>query len=98
VADIDNQPVKIKSKNFVMWWIRFKAYAKVQKFSQALATTQEADVPVSQEESVTRQVKLLTIMNKHYQIWQWCSLQQRLWSIFTRQEVQNGQMGFHATS
>jgi hypothetical protein len=38
MADTDNQPVKIplfdgKSKNFVMWWITFKAYAKVQMFS-----------------------------------------------------------------
>jgi hypothetical protein len=30
-----------KSKSFMMWWIRYKAYAKVQRFSQALATTQE---------------------------------------------------------
>jgi hypothetical protein len=46
MVDSDSNTVKIplsdgKSKSFMMWWIRLKAYAKVQRFSQALAATQE---------------------------------------------------------
>jgi hypothetical protein len=35
-------------KNFVMWWTRFKAYGKVQQFSQALQETPEAALPATQ--------------------------------------------------
>jgi hypothetical protein len=77
MADYEGKTVRIppfdgKNKNFVMWWIRFKAYAKVQKFSQALATTQEADLPVMQKNltgvllGIKRQLKLWNVMNKHY--------------------------------
>jgi hypothetical protein len=55
MADSDSKTVKIplfdrKSKSFMMWWIRFKAYAKVQRFSQALASTQETNLPALQED------------------------------------------------
>jgi hypothetical protein len=39
-----------KKKNFVMWWTRFKAYAKVQKFAQALGETPEAALPADQDD------------------------------------------------
>jgi hypothetical protein len=56
MADNDSKMVKIplfngKSKGFMLWWIQFKSYAKVQKFSQALAVKQEADLPVLQEDA-----------------------------------------------
>jgi hypothetical protein len=40
-----------KKKNFVMWWTRFKAYAKVQKFDKALGETEERDLPDSADEA-----------------------------------------------
>jgi hypothetical protein len=40
-----------KKKNFVTWWTRFKAYAKVQKFDKALGETEEPDLPDSAEDS-----------------------------------------------
>jgi hypothetical protein len=54
MADNDSRTVRIplfdgKSKGFVLWWIRFKAYAKERKFSQALGSTPEKDLPVMQE-------------------------------------------------
>jgi hypothetical protein len=59
MADNNSKTVRIplfdrKSKGFVLWWIRFKvqANAKEQKCSQALATTQEKDLPVLQEDAV----------------------------------------------
>jgi hypothetical protein len=53
MADATDKTVKIplfdgKNKNFVMWWTRFKAYSKVQKFAQALGETAENDLPDSQ--------------------------------------------------
>jgi hypothetical protein len=55
MADNDSKMVRIplfdgKSKGFVLWWIRFKAYAKECKFSQALGTTPEKDLPALQED------------------------------------------------
>jgi hypothetical protein len=54
MADATDKTVKIplfdgKNKNFVMWWTRFKAYAKVQKFAQALGETPEAALPADQD-------------------------------------------------
>ena len=40
-----------KSKNFVIWWTRFKAYAKEKQFSQALGERKEADLPNTQEDA-----------------------------------------------
>jgi hypothetical protein len=40
-----------KNKNFVMWWIQFKAYKKVQKFHQALEVTPETNLPVRQNDA-----------------------------------------------
>jgi hypothetical protein len=40
-----------KKKNFVMWWTRFEAYAKVQMFDKALGETEEEDLPDSAEEA-----------------------------------------------
>lgn len=39
-----------------MWWVRFKAYAKVSGFDKALKTTIEPDMPASQadEESLDK--------------------------------------------
>jgi hypothetical protein len=56
MADNNSKTVKIpifdgKRSGFMLWWIRFKAYTKEQKFSQALATTQETDLPVLQEDA-----------------------------------------------
>jgi hypothetical protein len=41
MANFESKTMRIplfdgKNKKFVMWWIRFKACAKVQKFCQAL--------------------------------------------------------------
>jgi hypothetical protein len=53
MADADGKSVRIppfngEKKNFVMWWTRFKAYAKVQKYSQALAIIKEPSMPTTQ--------------------------------------------------
>jgi hypothetical protein len=54
MADATDKTVKIplydgKYKNFVMWWTRFKAYAKVQQFAQALGETPEVALPANQD-------------------------------------------------
>jgi len=36
---------------FQTWWIRFRAYAKVAKFTKALGTEPEPDLPASQAEA-----------------------------------------------
>jgi hypothetical protein len=51
----DSKTIKIplfdgKSKNFVMWWIRFKAYSKVMGLHQALNVDPEPDLPVTQKD------------------------------------------------
>lgn len=34
-----------KDSEYQMWWIRFRAYATVYKFVEALSSTREADMP-----------------------------------------------------
>jgi hypothetical protein len=56
MADNDSKTVRIplfdgKSKGFMLWWIWFKAYAKERKFSQALGSTAEKDLPVMQKDA-----------------------------------------------
>ncbi len=36
-------------KKFQIWWMRFKAYATVNKFSEAIGTTGEDDLPASEQ-------------------------------------------------
>ena len=40
-----------EKEQFQTWWIRFRAYAKVAKFTKALGTTPEPDLPTSQAEA-----------------------------------------------
>jgi hypothetical protein len=52
----DSKTVKIplfgrKSKNFVMCWIQFKAYAKVLKFHQALNVDPKTNLPIRQKDA-----------------------------------------------
>jgi hypothetical protein len=54
LADNGDKTVKIptfdgQKKNFVMWWTRFKAYAKEKKFSEALRPKPEDNLPSSQK-------------------------------------------------
>jgi hypothetical protein len=37
---------------FQIWWIRFKAYARVMQFSEAIETGGEADLPISDAASI----------------------------------------------
>jgi uncharacterized ubiquitin-like protein YukD len=45
---LDGQPTKFKG-----WWMRFKAYATIKKFSLAIQRTEEADLPDREDEDVT---------------------------------------------
>jgi hypothetical protein len=74
-----------KKKNFVMWWTRFKAYAKVQKFAQALGETPEAALPADQDDldaldradPANLPAPPPHTMTKPWPTWQWHSLQPR---------------------
>jgi hypothetical protein len=39
-----------KAKSFMLWWIRFRAFATVYKFITALKPTYEANMPATEEE------------------------------------------------
>jgi hypothetical protein len=58
MADMDSKTVRIptfdgKQKNFVMWWTRFKAYARVQRFAMALEETKETALPDTESDGDT---------------------------------------------
>ena len=40
-----------KQSEFPVWWRRFKAYAKIKKFSKCLKSTAETDLPDSETEA-----------------------------------------------
>ena len=41
-----------KSKSFMVWWVRFRAYATVHKFVKALQTKDEVDLPAKENEEL----------------------------------------------
>ena len=42
-----------ENKNFQAWWTRFKAYAAVKKFAQAIGTTADPNLPGKEEEDLS---------------------------------------------
>jgi hypothetical protein len=51
----DNRSVRLplfdgKVKSFMLWWIRFRAYATMYKFVVALRPVNEASLPATEEE------------------------------------------------
>jgi hypothetical protein len=50
----DGEPTKFKG-----WWMRFKAYATIEKISLAIQRTKEADLPDREDEDVTSDNKKL---------------------------------------
>jgi hypothetical protein len=104
----DSKTIKIplfdgKSKNFVMWWIRFKAYAKVMGFHQALNVDPEPALPVTQKDAEqldpkeARNKNAIDAMNRNDKALSNLAVPLRQWYIYTRWEALSGQTGWQVT-
>ena len=44
--------IRDRAKSFMIWWVRFRAYATVNKFVAALQPNDEADLPAREDEDL----------------------------------------------